>query len=106
MIHAYYLGYGLPQQSICVCKSALQMTLTCTTQFSSELRGQYKAKAYAAVSAKSPLDPTMIPRHDPGDEDVQIEILFCGIYHSDLHQVRNEWSTMPTVYPLALRSRT
>ncbi|HEX9318029.1 MAG TPA: NAD(P)-dependent alcohol dehydrogenase, partial [Nitrososphaeraceae archaeon] len=34
-----------------------------------------------------------------GDHDVQIEILFCGICHSDLHQVRNEWSVMPTVYP-------
>ena len=70
-----------------------------TTQFSSELRGQYKAKAYAAASAKSPLAPTTIPRRDPGENDVQIEILFCGICHSDLHQVRNEWSVMPTVYP-------
>src|SRR5712692_4211565 len=70
-----------------------------TTQFSSESRGQYKAKAYAAVNAKSSLSPTMIPRRDPGKHDVQIEILFCGICHSDLHQVRNEWSAMPTVYP-------
>src|SRR5918993_191173 len=70
-----------------------------TTQFSSELRGQYKAKAYAAVSAKSPLAPTTIPRRDPGEHDVKIEILFCGICHSDLHQVRNEWSGIPTVYP-------
>ena len=70
-----------------------------TTQFSSESRGQYKAKAYAAASAKSPLAPTTIPRRDPGEHDVQIEILFCGICHSDLHQVRNEWSAMPTVYP-------
>jgi alcohol dehydrogenase (NADP+) len=69
------------------------------TQFSAESRGQYKAKAYAASSAKSPLAPTMIPRRDPGEQDVQIEILFCGICHSDLHQVRNEWSAMPTVYP-------
>jgi alcohol dehydrogenase (NADP+) len=70
-----------------------------TTQSTSELRGQYKAKAYAADSAESPLTPTMIPRRDPGENDVQIEILFCGICHSDLHQVRNEWSAMPTVYP-------
>ena len=67
--------------------------------FSSESRGQYKAKAYAAAGAKSPLTPTTIPRRDPGEHDVQIEILFCGICHSDLHQVRNEWSVMPTVYP-------
>ena len=70
-----------------------------TTQFSAESRGQYKAKAYAAASAKSQLAPTAIPRRDPGEHDVQIEILFCGICHSDLHTVRNEWSALPTVYP-------
>ena len=74
-------------------------TVMSTTQFSSESRGQYKAKAYAAASAKSSLAPTTIPRRDPGEHDVQIEILFCGICHSDLHQVRNEWSGIPTVYP-------
>src|SRR3954468_14186814 len=74
-------------------------TIMSTAQFISESRGQYKAKAYAAADAKSPLDPTTIPRRDPGKDDVQIEILFCGICHSDLHQVRNEWSAMPTVYP-------
>ena len=75
------------------------LTIMSTVQFSPESRGQYKAKAYAAADAKSPLDPTTIPRRDPGEDDVQIEILFCGICHSDLHQVRNEWSAMPTVYP-------
>jgi uncharacterized zinc-type alcohol dehydrogenase-like protein len=70
-----------------------------TTQFSSEARSQYKAKAYAAASAKSPLAPMTISRRDPGEHDVQIEILFCGICHSDLHTVRGEWSAMPTVYP-------
>lgn len=70
-----------------------------TTQIGSELRGQYKAKAYSAASATSPLAPTKIPRREPRDDDVQIEILFCGICHSDLHQVRNEWSVMPTAYP-------
>jgi uncharacterized zinc-type alcohol dehydrogenase-like protein len=58
------------------------------------------AKAYSAASAKSPLAPTTIVRRDPTEQDVQMEILFCGICHSDLHQVRNEWSgVMPTVYP-------
>ena len=70
-----------------------------TTQISSESRSQYSAKAYSAASATSQLIPTVISRRDPGDHDVQIEILFCGICHSDLHQVRNEWSVMPTVYP-------
>jgi alcohol dehydrogenase (NADP+) len=60
----------------------------------------YKAKAYSAVSATSPLASTSITRRDPTELDVQIEILFCGICHSDLHQARNEWSdVMPTVYP-------
>jgi uncharacterized zinc-type alcohol dehydrogenase-like protein len=60
----------------------------------------YNAKAFSAASATSPLASTTIARRDPTDTDVQIEILFCGICHSDLHQVRNEWSgVMPTVYP-------
>src|SRR5438105_12085764 len=60
----------------------------------------YNAKAYSAASTKSALGSTTIPRRDPTEHDVQIEILFCGICHSDLHQVRDEWkSVMPTVYP-------
>ena len=60
----------------------------------------YKAKAYSAASATSPLASTTIARRDPSEHDVQIEILFCGICHSDLHQARNEWKeVMPTVYP-------
>ena len=60
----------------------------------------YKAKAYSAASATAPLASTTVARRDPTEHDVQIEILFCGICHSDLHQVRNEWSgVMPTVYP-------
>ena len=60
----------------------------------------YNAKAYSAVSATSRLASATIPRRDPAEHDVQIEILFCGICHSDLHQARNEWSGfMPTVYP-------
>jgi len=60
----------------------------------------YNAKAYSAASATSRLASTTIARREPTETDVQIEILFCGICHSDLHQVRNEWSgVMPTVYP-------
>jgi uncharacterized zinc-type alcohol dehydrogenase-like protein len=60
----------------------------------------YNSKAYAAASAASSLSSTTITRRDPAEHDVQIEILFCGICHSDLHQVRNEWNNvMPTVYP-------
>jgi len=61
----------------------------------------HKANAYSAASATSPLASTTIARRDPADHDVQIEILFCGICHSDLHAARNEWSEfMPTVYPI------
>jgi uncharacterized zinc-type alcohol dehydrogenase-like protein len=60
----------------------------------------YKAKAYSVASATSSLGRDTINRRDPAENDVQIEILFCGICHSDLHQARNEWSgVMPTVYP-------
>ena len=61
----------------------------------------YNAKAFSATSATSPLAATTIPRREPTENDVQLEILFCGICHSDLHTVRNEWSEfMPTVYPI------
>ena len=59
-----------------------------------------KTKAYAAASAASPLAPTTITRRDPTEHDVQIEILFCGVCHSDLHTVRNEWKAFePAAYP-------
>ncbi|WP_437515361.1 NAD(P)-dependent alcohol dehydrogenase [Sorangium sp. So ce1099] len=50
-----------------------------------------KTPAYAAASAKEPLRPFTIERRDPGPHDVLIEILFCGVCHSDIHQVRDEW---------------
>jgi alcohol dehydrogenase (NADP+) len=60
----------------------------------------YNAKAYSAASATSPLALDTIVRRDPTEHDVQLEILFCGICHSDLHTVRNEWaSVMATTYP-------
>jgi uncharacterized zinc-type alcohol dehydrogenase-like protein len=58
------------------------------------------ARAFAAHSATSGFAPFSVNRRTPGPTDVQIEILFCGICHSDLHQVRNEWKdVMPTAYP-------
>ena len=51
----------------------------------------YKTKAYATTGASAPLQSATIQRRDPNEQDVQIEILFCGVCHSDLHQVRNEW---------------
>src|SRR5437879_2146232 len=60
-----------------------------------------KVPAFAAQSATSGLAPFNIMRREPGPQDVEIEILYCGICHSDLHSVRNEWSEfMATNYPI------
>lgn len=56
-----------------------------------------KSKAYAAQSATSSLEPFEIQRRAPGPDDVQIDILYCGVCHSDLHTARNEWKN--TLYP-------
>ncbi|HEX5432706.1 MAG TPA: NAD(P)-dependent alcohol dehydrogenase [Candidatus Angelobacter sp.] len=52
---------------------------------------------YATGSAQSPLTPFSFQRREPGPRDVQIEILYCGVCHSDLHAARNEWQN--TIYP-------
>ncbi len=57
-----------------------------------------QAKGYAATDAHSPLAPFSFERRSPGQRDVQIEILHCGICHSDLHQVRNDWNN--SLYPM------
>lgn len=60
----------------------------------------FSSKAFAARSANSGLGPFTLERRSPRAQDVQIEILYCGVCHSDLHQVRDEWTAvMPTVYP-------
>ncbi|MDZ4154630.1 MAG: NAD(P)-dependent alcohol dehydrogenase [Methylicorpusculum sp.] len=56
-----------------------------------------KINAYAVQNATSPLAPFVIQRRDPTAHDVQIEILYCGVCHSDLHIARNEWQG--TTYP-------
>ncbi len=55
-------------------------------------------QGYAAHAADSPLVPFAFDRRDPGATDVQIEILYCGVCHSDLHTARNEWGG--TIYPV------
>src|SRR5262245_31455474 len=56
------------------------------------------ARAWAAQSAASPLAPFSIERREPLADDVALDILFCGVCHSDLHQVRDEWHF--TTYPI------
>src|SRR5258707_12964347 len=56
-----------------------------------------KARSYAAQTATAALAPFEITRREPGPNDVEMEILFCGVCHSDIHQARDEWHN--TVYP-------
>jgi uncharacterized zinc-type alcohol dehydrogenase-like protein len=75
-------------------------TQTPASENSSSKPATFPAKAYAARSATTSLAPFTFERRSPRPQDVQIEILYCGVCHSDLHQVRNEWKeVMPTVYP-------
>jgi uncharacterized zinc-type alcohol dehydrogenase-like protein len=48
-------------------------------------------RGYAAASARSPLAPFEFERRTPGPKDIQVDILFCGVCHSDIHQARDEW---------------
>jgi uncharacterized zinc-type alcohol dehydrogenase-like protein len=62
-----------------------------------EIISVVKTKAYAAQSSTSPLAPFSFERRDPSPTDVQIEILYCGVCHSDIHTARDEWGG--TIYP-------
>src|SRR5690606_4781997 len=57
-----------------------------------------KIKSYAAQGSDTPLAPFQITRRTPGPSDVRFEILYCGVCHSDIHQVRNEWGG--SIYPM------
>lgn len=61
-------------------------------------KATFEAKTFAAQTASSPQAPLTIKRRKPTAEDVSIEILYCGVCHSDLHQARNEWHN--TIYPV------
>ncbi len=55
-------------------------------------------KSYAVQSATTPLAPFNFDRREPGAHDVQIEILYCGVCHSDIHQARGEWGN--SIFPM------
>jgi len=57
-----------------------------------------KIKAFAAQNAESTLGPWNLDRRAPGPKDIQIDILYCGVCHSDLHQIRNEWGN--SIFPM------
>ncbi|MEO8802683.1 MAG: NAD(P)-dependent alcohol dehydrogenase [Rudaea sp.] len=54
--------------------------------------------AYAAANAKSPLAPFSVDRREPGPHEVSIDIAYCGVCHSDIHQVRDDWGG--SVFPM------
>src|SRR5258705_10595989 len=55
-------------------------------------------KSYAAYNSKDPLAPYCFVRRDVRPHDIQVEILYCGVCHSDIHQVRDEWGG--SMYPM------
>jgi uncharacterized zinc-type alcohol dehydrogenase-like protein len=63
-----------------------------------QINSMTQAKGYAVHNATDRLGPFEFSRRDPGPHDVQFEILYCGVCHSDLHQVRNEWGG--SIYPM------
>jgi len=67
--------------------------------FNRKLLNHDQSKGYAAPKAKATLVPWNFERREPGPHDVQIEILFCGVCHSDLHQVRDEWGVQYSQVP-------
>ena len=79
--------------------SATTSTINHEEQFSAPAK-THPVKAYAAQSATADMTQASIQRRAPRPDDVEIKILYCGVCHSDLHTVRDEWHAfMPTVYP-------
>src|SRR4029077_19748359 len=74
--------------------------LTPSQELAHTTKKTFPAKAYAAQNPTSGMAPFTLRRREPRPQDVQIEILYCGVCHSDLHQVKNDWvDFLPTVYP-------
>jgi uncharacterized zinc-type alcohol dehydrogenase-like protein len=69
-----------------------------TLSHASSTGARIQSRGYAAHSAQSPLTPFNFERREPGPRDVQIEILYTGVCHSDIHTARNEWTN--TTYPV------
>jgi alcohol dehydrogenase (NADP+) len=80
--------------------NATSSTIAVPEETQSGTAATYSAKSYSARGAASALGADTIRRREPRPQDVQIDILYCGVCHSDLHQVRDEWhEALPTVYP-------
>jgi alcohol dehydrogenase (NADP+) len=80
-------------------KSALEATnYDESTLLGPGIHSTLKTPAYAVVSARAPLGPFTIERRHPGPHDVLIDILYCGVCHSDIHQARGEWGN--AIFPM------
>jgi alcohol dehydrogenase (NADP+) len=69
-----------------------------TSEKPKKQHGRMRTAGYATHSSTSPLQPFSFDRREPGPTDVQIDVLYCGVCHSDLHTARNEWTN--TTYPV------
>jgi uncharacterized zinc-type alcohol dehydrogenase-like protein len=65
-----------------------------------EASGRIKVPGFAAPAARAPLGPFTFERRAPGPRDVLIDILFCGVCHSDIHQARDEWDAIDSTFPM------
>jgi alcohol dehydrogenase (NADP+) len=70
-----------------------------TTALAEESAG-IRVAGYAAPAAKAPLRPFTFHRRAPGPKDVLIDILYCGVCHSDIHQARDEWADIDAIFPM------
>jgi uncharacterized zinc-type alcohol dehydrogenase-like protein len=61
--------------------------------------GPFSARAFGNASATSLLGSLQVKRRAVGPHDVLLDVMYCGICHSDIHQARNEWTSLPTAYP-------
>src|SRR4051812_14865489 len=70
------------------------------TQYAAANSGPFRVRAYGNTKSDAPLGAMDIQRRAVGPNDVLLDVLYCGICHSDIHQVRNEWKDWgPTNYP-------
>ena len=74
------------------------MSTSISTDPAAKKAGTFEVDAWAAPAAHAPLRPFRVPRREPGARDVAIEILFCGVCHSDIHQARDEWGG--SIFPM------
>src|ERR1019366_1916326 len=72
--------------------------MTTTQPLSDKTAFTAKTRGYAALTSKAPLGPYAFERRVPREHDVAIDIKYCGICHSDIHQVRDEWGG--SVFPM------